>query len=60
MTHFLSSKPALPLSPLLVVKFDLNFTPEFMIKFWSFFVTFCLNLSENDEKLDFPIKKHDF
>jgi len=60
MTHFLSSKPALPLSPFLIVNFDLILTPQFVINFWSFFVTFCVNWIENDEKLDFPIKKHTF
>jgi len=60
MTHFLSSKPALPLSPLLVVKFDHYLRCKMLIDFWSFFVIFWLNLSENDEKLDFAIKKHCF
>jgi len=60
MTHFLSSKPALPLSPILVVKFDHILTPQFVINFWWFLVNFCVDVSENDEKLDFPIKNHVF
>jgi len=60
MTHFLSSKPALPLSPILVVKLWPIFTPDFVITFWSFLSDFCVHLIENDEKLDFAIKKHHF
>ena len=30
------------------------------VDFWPFLVKFCAHLSENDEKLDFAIKKHCF
>jgi len=60
MTHFSSGKPALPLSPLLVVKMCHNLTPDFDIKFWSFFVTFCWFSCHFDEKLDFAIKNRHF
>jgi len=60
MTHFSPSISALPLSPFLVVKFHLILTPQFLINFWSFFVTFSSNGVNFSEKLDFYIKKHDF
>jgi len=40
MTHFSSSKPALPLSPLLVVKFDHYFECEMLITFSPFLINF--------------------
>jgi len=43
MTHFYSGKPALPLSPLLIVKLWSFLDTEMLIKFWSFLVNFCLN-----------------
>ena len=60
MTHFLSSKPALPLSPLLVVKMWPNFTPDLLINFYSFLITFRVIWVNFDEKLDFHIKNHCF
>jgi len=30
------------------------------VNFWSFLITFWSIVSENDEKLDFAIKKHTF
>jgi len=60
MTHFSPSIPALPLSPVLVVKFHHILTLHFDVNFWSFLVNFCLNWVENDEKLDFAIKNHCF
>ena len=40
MTHFSPSKPALPLSPLLIVKLWPVFEHLFLVKFWSFFSHF--------------------
>jgi len=60
MTHFLSSKPALPLSPFLIVKLWPIFTPNFVINFCHFFTVFLSIMCDFDEKLDFPIKKHTF
>jgi len=56
MTHFSPGVPALPLSPLLVVKFHLILTPDFMITFSLFYVTFLSIYTDFDEKLDFTIK----
>ena len=60
MTRFSSGKPALPLSPFLVVKFDHYLRCEMLINFWSFFTVFCVHLSDFSEKLDFAIKNRQF
>jgi len=60
MTHFSPREPALPLSPLLVVKKCLNLTPDFVINFYSFLVIFLSIMINFDEKLDFAIKNSDF
>ena len=60
MTHFSPSISALPLSPFLVVKLWPILTPEFMINFWPFLVTFCLNYVNFSENVDFAIKNHCF
>jgi len=60
MTHFSPSISALPLSPLLVVKFDLILCHCFLINFWWFLVNFCVNYVNFCWKLDFAIKNHCF
>ena len=60
MTHFSSSKPALPLSPLLVVKFHLIFMSQMLINFWSFLCHFLSIIVNFSEKLDFAIKNWHF
>jgi len=60
MTHFYSGKPALPLSPFLVVKLWPILIPQFVINFEWFLSDFYVILINFDEKLDFAIKKHTF
>jgi len=60
MTHFSPSVSALPLSPLLVVKFDHILSVQMLIDFWSFFGVFWSIMTDFSEKLDFYIKNRDF
>jgi len=60
MTHFCPREPALPLSPLLVVKFDHILTLDFDINFSHFLINFWSIGINFSEKVDFAIKNRVF